>query len=77
MRLSVPDSNIRDLVVDLNDTIWLATDGGLFRYDPTAESWTRLSGVGGGVTDLFLDDTVEPRALYIAHRGGVSVYRGP
>lgn len=75
-QVSVPNSAIRDVVVDLDDSVWLATDGGLFRRDPASGSWDRLAGVPGTVFDLFLDDTVEPRALYIGHSGGMSVYRG-
>lgn len=76
-RISVPDSFTRDLVVDLDDTVWVGSDSGLHHYDPATDNWTRISEVPGGVEDLFLDDTVTPRALYIAHSQGVTVYRGP
>lgn len=75
--LSAADPMTRDLIVDLDDTLWVASDSGVHRYDPTTKTWTRLAGVGGGANDLFLDDTVTPRALYIATRGGLFVYRGP
>lgn len=76
-RLGAPSTDFTDLVVDTNDTLWVASDAGLHRYDPSSRSWTRLSGVSGSVRDLFLDDTVTPRALYIATRSNVYVYRGP
>lgn len=74
---SAPDNNTNDLVVDLDDTVWVAADSGLYHYVPDTSSWTRVSEVPGGVQKLFLDDTVTPRALYIVHKDGVTVYRGP
>lgn len=76
-RVSMPDAFTRDLVVDIDDTVWVGSDSGLHHYDPATDNWTRISEVQGGVEDLFLDDTVSPRALYIAHSQGVTVYRGP
>ncbi len=73
----VPDSNIEDVLADLDDTIWLATNGGLFRFTPATKAWTRFASVKSGVTKLFLDDAVVPRAIYIAAGQGVVVYRGP
>lgn len=75
--LSVPDKWTTDLVVDVDDTVWVGADSGLFHYAPATDTWTRMAQVPAGVQDLFLDDTVTPRALYIAHKDGVTVYRGP
>lgn len=75
--MSVPDSLTTDLVVDTNDTLWVGADSGLFHYDPGSKAWRKVNEVPSGVVDLFLDDTVSPRALYIGHRNGVTVYRGP
>jgi streptogramin lyase len=74
--LDVPSSMINDLLVDLNDTIWLATDSGSYRYDPVAKSWTRFAGVSSRTNKLYLDDTVTPRAIYFATSSGITVYRG-
>ena len=75
--LRLPDPWVRDLVVDLDDTVWVASDGGVNRYDPSTDAWTAYRGLGTGVADLFLDDTVAPRAIDAATRTGVRVYRGP
>lgn len=75
--LGVPDSNLNDLMVDTNDTVWVATDGGVFRYDPAAKTWTHMKEAGGGVMHVFLDDTVSPRAVYAGYNGGIYLYRGP
>lgn len=72
-----PDTSTTDLVVDLDDTLWVGADSGLYHYVPDTKTWTRISEVPSGVQKLFLDDTVTPRALYIAHKDGVTVYRGP
>jgi hypothetical protein len=75
-KLDVPSAMINDLVVDLNDTLWLATDAGAYRYDPVTKKWTRFAAVSSGVNKLYLDDTVSPRALYFATGNGITVYRG-
>lgn len=76
-RLEAPDLAMTDLAVDLDDSVWVAAKGGLFRYQPSARAWSRLGAAGTGVKDLFLDDTVVPRALYAATSGGILMYRGP
>jgi len=75
--IDMPDTNANDLVVDTNDTVWVGTDGGLFRFDPVTKLWTQLAEAGGGIVHVFLDDTVAPRAIYVGNHNGVTVYRGP
>ncbi|MFM2154016.1 MAG: hypothetical protein RL199_2451 [Pseudomonadota bacterium] len=75
--LPLPDAEANDLVVDLDDTLWLAADGGVFHGSSDGRTWVRLAGVDGPVRDLFLDDLVSPRTLWMAGRTGVSAYRGP
>lgn len=75
--VGVPDSNNHDLVVDADDTLWLATDSGVYRGTPDGQHWSRLAGVDVTAYDLFLDDVVAPRTLWIATRAGVFAYRGP
>jgi ligand-binding sensor domain-containing protein len=74
---SVPDANLNELVVDADQSVWIATDGGLYRRDAVSGEWAREDRVKGGAFDLFLDDTVAPRALYVASGDGVAVLRGP
>lgn len=41
---SLPDNNIRDLLIDANGNLWVATDhGGLARYDVWSDSFVRFS----------------------------------
>jgi hypothetical protein len=75
--LALPDAMVRDLVVDLDDSLWVAADGGLYRGTADGTGWSRVPSVEGPVHDLFLDDTVEPRTVWVAHRRGVTALRGP
>jgi hypothetical protein len=73
----VPDVNMRDLVADPDGSIWMGADSGLYRYRPSSGAWTKVPGLEAAVQKLFLDDTVTPRAIYVSHARGLSVYRGP
>ncbi|MFM2154082.1 MAG: hypothetical protein RL199_2517, partial [Pseudomonadota bacterium] len=75
--LPLPDAEANDLVVDVDDSLWLAADGGVFRGSPDGRRWERLAGIDGPVRDLFLDDLVVPRTVWMATRSGVAAYRGP
>jgi ligand-binding sensor domain-containing protein len=75
--LNTPDLNMNALVVDMDNSIWIGADGGLFRYTPSTKTWTTYSEAGSGIAHVFLDDTVTPRAIYAATNGGIFVYRGP
>jgi len=75
--LGTPDLNMNTLVVDLDDTVWIGADSGAYRYSPTTRQWTSYPAAGGGINHIYLDDTVTPRALYMATAGGIFVYRGP
>jgi hypothetical protein len=75
--LDMPNTNANDLIVDTNDTVWVATDGGLYRYDPVAKTWKQFNEAGDGIMHVYLDDTVVPRAIYAGNNGGIFVYRGP
>jgi len=74
---SVPDAEISDLVVDLDDTLWLATTGGVYRGRPGAGGLQRVAGVEGRVNDLFLDDLTVPRTVWMATERGLAAWRGP
>lgn len=73
----LPDAMMRDLIVDLDDTLWMASDSGAYRGTADGASWTRVAGIDGPVSDLYLDDTVTPRTIWVAHRRGVTALRGP
>ncbi len=74
--LPLPDDQARDLVIDLDGSMWLAADGGLYRGSADGRTWQRQAGVPGPVFDLFLDDVVTPRTVWAAHRGGITALRG-
>jgi hypothetical protein len=75
--LPLPDASANDLVVDLDDTLWLAADSGAFHGTTDGRRWERVAGVAGPVSDLFLDDLVVPRTVWMATGSGVAAYRGP
>lgn len=43
---SLPASYIRDLVVDQDELLWLATEGGLARYDQSTDSFAEIRQLG-------------------------------
>ena len=75
--LSVPDSAINHLVIDGDDTLWLATDSGVYHSDQNGQSWQKLAGAGGHAYELFIDDLVTPRTVWVATSEGVVAYRVP
>jgi len=74
---AAPDADIRDIAADPDGTIWVGAGSGLYRFTPSSGVWNRSPDVPGDVTDLFLDDTVAPRALYAASGSGMWIWRGP
>ena len=68
-------SDLMDLQADPDDTLWLVTSGGaLLRFDPgsgTVQSWPAVSGV----TRIYVDSTVTPRAVYVSMSSGLAVIR--
>ena len=56
-------------------TLWLVTSGGaLLRFDPSSGALQTWPGVSG-VTRIYMDSTVTPRAVYAAMSGGLAVIR--
>ncbi len=68
-------SDLRDVQADPDGTLWLVTSGGsLLRFDPGSGALQTWPGVGG-VTRIYVDSTVTPRAVYAAMSGGLAVIR--
>ena len=68
-------SDLMDVQADPDGTVWLVTSGGaLLRLDPgagTVQTWPGVSGV----TRIYVDSTVTPRAVYASMSGGLAVIR--
>ncbi len=68
-------SNLLDVQADLDGTLWLVDSGGtLYRFDPGSGTLTAWAGVSG-VTRIYVDSTVTPRAVYVSMSSGVAVIR--
>ena len=68
-------SDLMDAQADPDGTLWLVTSGGaLLRFDPgsgTAQTWPGVAGV----TRIYVDTMVTPRAVYVSMSGGLAVIR--
>ena len=71
-----PDLNMNTLAVDTDDSVWIGADSGLVRYDQTAQTFTPYTAAGSKIHHVYIDDTVTPRAVYVAGDAGLWVYRG-
>jgi hypothetical protein len=68
-------TDLMDLAVDLDDTLWLVTSAGqLLRFDPKTNGYSVFPGLNG-VRRVVLDTTVVPRALYVSGSSGLTVIR--
>lgn len=68
-------TDLVDVAADPDGTLWLVTSGGaLERFNPASGTVTAWPGVSG-VRRIHLDQTVTPRALYLAMDSGVAVIR--
>lgn len=74
-RWSQAPSDLMDVQADPDGTLWLVTSGGaLVRFNPSggaAQTWPGVSGV----TRIYVDPTVTPRAVYVSMSSGVAVIR--
>jgi len=70
---SLSHNNIRDIQEDKHGMIWLATDEGLNKFDPTTETFTRYTEADGLPTNL-TDGIVEgdDGEIWIATQNGLS-----
>ena len=60
---------------DPDGSLWLVTSGGaLLRFDPGSRMVQTWPGVAG-VTRIYLDTMVSPRALYVSMSAGLAVIR--
>jgi hypothetical protein len=68
-------SDLMDVQADPDGSLWLVTSGGaLVRFNPAngvAQTWAGVSGV----TRIYVDSTVTPRAVYASMSAGVAVIR--
>jgi hypothetical protein len=68
-------SDLLDLQADADGTLWLVnTSGSLLRFDPRTGRLSTFGGVSG-VTRIYLDTSVAPRAVYASTSGGLAVIR--
>jgi streptogramin lyase len=68
-------TDLVDVQADPDGTVWLVNSGGaLLRFDPGSGALQTWPGVGG-VTRIYVDSTVSPRAVYVSMSAGVGVIR--
>jgi hypothetical protein len=68
-------SDLLDVQADPDGTLWLVTSGGsLLRFDPGSGALQTWPGVSG-VTRIYVDTMVTPRAVYVSMSGGLAVIR--
>jgi len=76
-----PDTHILALEWEhATDTLWVGTASrGLWRWDIATETWEQSPFVPANarVAQVLLDDTVAPRAIYVATNYGLYVIRAP
>lgn len=76
-----PDSHIIGLEWEHGtDTLWVATESrGLWRWDISTETWEQSPFVPANarVSQVLVDEEVEPRAVYAATNFGLYVIRAP
>lgn len=67
--------NLRDVQADPDGTLWIVDAGGtLYRFNPATGALVTFAGVSG-VTRIYMDTTVTPRALYASMSTGLAVIR--
>jgi hypothetical protein len=67
-------SDLMDVQADPDGSLWLVTSGGsLLRFTPggSVQSWPGV----GGVTRIYVDTMVTPRAVYVSMAAGLAVIR--
>ncbi|HWE27057.1 MAG TPA: hypothetical protein VHB97_03600 [Polyangia bacterium] len=68
-------SDLIDVQADPDGTLWLVdSSGALLRFDPASGALQTWPGVAG-VTRIYVDSTVTPRAVYASLSSGVAVIR--
>jgi len=80
---TLPKNHLHGAALDRGGELWIGTDGaGVARYDAAADRWTYYTAASGLAGDKVNTVYVDPFAagggrVFIAARGGVSVYAGP
>lgn len=65
-----------DLAADPDGTLWVADARRLIRFDPGTGMAQTIVLPSGDLRRLYLDNRVNPRALYVSTGGGLAIYRG-
>ena len=74
-RYSQVPSDLMDVQADPDGTLWLVNStGALFRFNPASGALQTWPGVSG-VTRIYVDTMVTPRAVYVSMSGGLAVIR--
>ena len=74
-RYSQVPSDLMDVQADPDGTLWLVNStGALLRFDPRTAALQTWPGVSG-VTRIYVDTMVTPRAVYVSMSGGLAVIR--
>lgn len=75
----LPDDRSRDLAIDVDGSVWIATEAGLvrFRGGRIVQRIDATDGLPGAITSLWVDTSTEPRRLIVGGTHGVAIYDGP
>lgn len=75
----LPDNRVRELALDTDGSVWMATEGGLIRWRDGAvvQLFDARDGVPGGPLSVHVDSRSSPRRVIMGTTDGVGIYDGP
>lgn len=69
----IADNDVRDIDLDGNGSIWIATPSGLSLFDPESSSWRNFDRKDGMVSDYLTSVLVTPDEVWVGTERGVQV----
>lgn len=75
----LPENRVRDLALDPDGSVWLATEAGLARArgGSVVQVIDASQGLPGAITSVFVDRGASPRRVIVGTTHGVGIYDGP
>ena len=73
---SPPEDDVKAIVQSSSGKLWIATSGGLLRYDPGIEEWVRYGKKDGLSTEYITDLKMDGNILWIGTARGLASYDG-
>ncbi len=71
---SPPEDEVNSIVQNDSGKVWVATSGGLLRYDPGIDEWTRYGKKDGLSTEYITDLQMDGDVLWIGTARGLASY---